>query len=269
MANVSVFLLVNLLASIFSFALYAIVFLLAKGSSFGTLGNLQKGLLDSYKSNLGLYGIVVPIISIGAYLLILLYRQKSLNQYITFKRVGVNLLVWSSMFAIFLEYALSYSINFPLVRSIFHIGKAAGRSTLNGNTLLLIVTLGIIAPLFEEILFRGFIYTELQVVFRNRTALIIQALLFGMWHFTPQSLFYSTIVGLILGFLYSRFRNIIIPITIHAAMNITGIIIKKYFGYILSGNLYLVLIGAGMVGICLYFILYGATSTEAKLRENA
>ena len=75
------------------------------------------------------------------------------------------------------------------------------------------------APIFEEVLYRGFLLPALCRFMPLRTALPLHALLFGVHHHALVSLLPLSALGLLWGVLYLRSGNLIVPILVHALWN--------------------------------------------------
>jgi len=99
------------------------------------------------------------------------------------------------------------------------------------------LTVSILAPVMEELLFRGFLQSYLRKFLRCNWAIILSSIVFALFHFNLQQkeanfliipiLF---IMGLMLGFIYERQRSLYASISLHATyniMNIVNIIILK------------------------------------------
>ena len=85
----------------------------------------------------------------------------------------------------------------------------------------------------EEFLFRGAFQTRLRAFMTSDWALVIQALVFGLWHigFDTQTMggdvlaglalgiASHSVMGLALGILFQRTRNLIAPSLVHVANN--------------------------------------------------
>lgn len=91
------------------------------------------------------------------------------------------------------------------------------------------LTLGIVimAPVAEELLFRGIIQGELRQVMPEWLAVVIQALLFAAFHMQPVQITYVIIPGLLLGFAYAWSGSIYIPIIMHIIFNFLGSIVPS------------------------------------------
>ena len=77
----------------------------------------------------------------------------------------------------------------------------------------------VVGPLAEELVFRGIIQTRLLRAMPPWTAVVLQAALFGIIHGTPIQIVYALLLGLALGFLRSRTGSILPGFAAHAAFN--------------------------------------------------
>ncbi len=84
----------------------------------------------------------------------------------------------------------------------------------------------VIAPVAEEVFFRGVLQTVLGNVLRRRGAAIIMAsILFGVVHLgQPQAVPALVAMGLILGYAYERTGALLVPIAAHAAFNLKSLV---------------------------------------------
>ena len=80
---------------------------------------------------------------------------------------------------------------------------------------------GLMAPVLEEILFRGLILGTLKKEMHPWVAIIVSAVAFGAAHGTPISFIYATGLGLLMGWLFVKFNSILPTIIFHMAYNCT------------------------------------------------
>lgn len=85
--------------------------------------------------------------------------------------------------------------------------------------LLPAVSIVLMGPLAEELMFRGVIQTRLARAMPAWIAVVLQAVLFGVTHGTPIQMAYAFLIGLALGFLRSRTGSILPGFAAHAAFN--------------------------------------------------
>ncbi|KAK1552216.1 hypothetical protein Q3G72_012533 [Acer saccharum] len=96
------------------------------------------------------------------------------------------------------------------------------------STACLVGVTGVLAPLLEENVFRGFFMVSLTKWVPTPVAVIISAAVFALAHLTPGQFPQLFVLGTALGFSYAQTRNLLTPITIHAFWN-SGVILLLTF----------------------------------------
>ena len=99
---------------------------------------------------------------------------------------------------------------------------------INLNIILLISYVVIIAPIFEELLFRYIALREARKNYQDKTAIIIISLIFALMHTDIITIIYTFLLGIILSYIYIKYKNIIYPITLHISANLMSIFIKEF-----------------------------------------
>lgn len=82
------------------------------------------------------------------------------------------------------------------------------------------ITICILAPIFEEILFRGIILKGmLNFKINPGIAIGISGLIFGLAHLNPWQFVGAGLLGSLFGFVYYRTKSLVLPIILHALNN--------------------------------------------------
>ncbi|ABB56516.1 CPBP family intramembrane metalloprotease [Synechococcus elongatus PCC 6311] len=81
------------------------------------------------------------------------------------------------------------------------------------------VTAAIAAPLFEEVLFRGFLLASLTRWLPVRGAIALSGLLFALAHLSLSEVLPLFALGCLLGEVYTRSRNLLAPMLLHGLWN--------------------------------------------------
>ena len=82
-----------------------------------------------------------------------------------------------------------------------------------------LVALVLVAPVTEELLFRGWILKDLETEYGRTPALLWSSLLFGLVHIEASAIIYATLAGLILGIVALRAKSTLASIAMHAGVN--------------------------------------------------
>jgi hypothetical protein len=85
--------------------------------------------------------------------------------------------------------------------------------------LIFFSTAAIAAPVFEEIIFRGFLLPSLTRYFPVWIAIVLSSLLFSIAHLSLSEVLPLTALGLVLGIVYTRSRNILASMIVHSLWN--------------------------------------------------
>lgn len=89
---------------------------------------------------------------------------------------------------------------------------------------LIFILMVIIAPIVEELIFRKLMIDRLSI-YGDRMAIIFSALAFGFIHGNLYQFFYATLLGALLGYVYTHTRNIKYSIYMHMIINFLGSVV--------------------------------------------
>ncbi|MEC4985461.1 MAG: CPBP family glutamic-type intramembrane protease [Oscillatoria sp. PMC 1068.18] len=81
------------------------------------------------------------------------------------------------------------------------------------------VTASVAAPVFEEIMFRGFLLPSLTRYLPVWGAILGSSLIFSIAHLSLSEVLPLTMLGIVLGFVYTRSRNLLAPMLLHSLWN--------------------------------------------------
>ncbi|HZH72195.1 MAG TPA: type II CAAX endopeptidase family protein [Mariniphaga sp.] len=97
----------------------------------------------------------------------------------------------------------------------------------------------VVAPVIEELIFRGIILSGLRKNYPAISAVFISAVLFSLFHLNPWQMPATFILGLILGWIMIRTRNIILAIIGHSINNLLVLLTMTYWKQINTHAIYL------------------------------
>jgi hypothetical protein len=96
------------------------------------------------------------------------------------------------------------------------------REIMSGNPAAKLIALVVIAPIAEEMLFRGLIFREFARRYSMRHAVFGSAALFALFHLNPWQAVVAFPIGVMAAWLVLRTGSIIPGIVLHAALNFTS-----------------------------------------------
>jgi membrane protease YdiL (CAAX protease family) len=81
------------------------------------------------------------------------------------------------------------------------------------------LTASVAAPMFEEIIFRGFLLPSLTRYMSVWGAIVVSSLLFAIAHLSLSEVLPLATLGMVLGVVYTRSRNLLAPMLLHSLWN--------------------------------------------------
>jgi membrane protease YdiL (CAAX protease family) len=118
-----------------------------------------------------------------------------------------------------------------LNENLFHVRPAGYYDLYRGATFPLlqcIVFTAVFPALFEEMAFRGILFNELGQIVPAGATIIITAMLFTVLHFSFISFLWIFPIGLLFGYLRSKYNTLAYGVAGHFVYN-TGIVLFEYF----------------------------------------
>ena len=96
------------------------------------------------------------------------------------------------------------------------------------NDIYSVIMVAVMAPIFEEIIFRGFILNGLLKNYSPTKAILWSATLFGIVHLNPWQFIGAFIIGAVIGWLYWKTNSIIPGMLIHFVNNFSASMVMIY-----------------------------------------
>jgi membrane protease YdiL (CAAX protease family) len=87
------------------------------------------------------------------------------------------------------------------------------------NPLVTVLAVVVVAPIAEEVFFRGVVYNAWEREYGYRRALLGSALLFGIVHLSLYNFGPIFLLGLLLAYVYARTRSLLTVVAVHATFN--------------------------------------------------
>lgn len=111
-----------------------------------------------------------------------------------------------------------------VVESFNELYSYMGRGDGVFDIVIEILSVVIFAPLVEEMIFRGCVYTRLRRGMPIAVAMILSAVVFGTAHGALIAVFYASLLALLLAGMYEKFGTILAPFLVHLGFNLANYI---------------------------------------------
>lgn len=134
-------------------------------------------------------------------------------------------------------------------------------SNLVDDQAVMVITAVIMAPIFEEIIFRGIMQKGMM---NNGVepwkAILLSSILFGLIHGNPWQFVGATLLGCVLGLVYYKTKSLLLPMLLHGFNNLCSAILifytqKESFAEAFNVSEWM-LLGIGIVLFSIFFYLF-------------
>lgn len=211
--------------------------------------------------------IVSGIVTILFLILFFAIRKKNVVKEVCVKKTqGKNVLL-----AIGLGLSCMLVINFGLSllpESWLMAYSQQSNMLVEGSTLAIIISTMVMAPLIEELIFRGLMLSRLRKAMPDWAAVLICALMFGLAHGQILWMTYTFALGVVMGLVAVKSESIIPSLVLHMVFNICGVIIPTLLAEVVTLELCIVMlvIGVLITGALLITLLKTDTAKNDTLQ---
>jgi|TARA_B110000240_G_C13374458_1_gene399683 membrane protease YdiL (CAAX protease family) len=129
----------------------------------------------------------------------------------------------------------------------------------------------LLAPILEEIIFRGIVLKGFLINYNPKKAILLSAIVFGIVHMEPTQVINAFIIGLFFGWIYYKTKSILITMILHFIANssvfIQSILYYKYAdpNTVTKISIYIIPISLILISVMLNRLI---KNIKPKLVEN-
>ena len=183
-------------------------------------------------SNAYIITIISVFLSLAVYALILYSKKQDIEELLGFNKLATVPIIRATLLGLSLSAIFSFILSVSSAIKIFPEYKYLIQTISTSNTILPLITAILVAPVFEELLFRGLILNELRNRFSLISAVLIQSLLFGLYQGNLLQLLFSFIAGIVFSFVYVWTKSLLPGIAMHIGFRVIGFLLALGHSYI-------------------------------------
>ena len=169
------------------------------------------------------------IFSILTFFIVAKIRKKKFAESASLKKFKPATVAPIVIGGIAFNFAISYLMNLIPFPQAWIDSYEASSSELLGNVgIALWIAVVIMAPLVEELTFRGFMYTRLKQGMPKWIAVVLTSLVFGIVHGTIIWAIYTFVFSLCLIYIFEKTKSLWACILFHMSFNIVGAVMSTW-----------------------------------------
>jgi len=206
--------------------------------SLGVYEYIEPKVADSLSDNslIHFYGITSQIPTIIAYLIVFLLSYNTIfnfdNGIVKVKGVKTDIILYSILITIGLEFVDRPLFDFSKIYDYFSGAELKPFEFSESSNLSILyrgISVLIIAPIFEELFFRKFLFGEVLKKHSLTISILVSSICFSIIHLPSyRNLLPTFIFGIIACLIYKKTKNILYTIILHFLTNLSWLLLVSY-----------------------------------------
>lgn len=186
--------------------------------------------------------LISGILALLTYWIVFLIRKKKFAQEVKLRKIPVKGILAVLLMGITFNIVISTLLaTIPFPDAWMETYQQNSSVLTGGNEVISFLATVFMAPVLEEVVFRGLIYDRLKKGMPAVVAAIISSLAFGLMHGTIIWMMYAFVLGVVLVIVFERFHSLFANMFLHFGFNLTGMCLNhaqgmsEVAGWILTG----------------------------------
>lgn len=198
-----------------------------------------------YRKQNGLV-IISTIITILFLVIFFLIRKKNILTETAVKKTGGKYILLAGGLGLSCMLVINFALSL-LPESWLMAYSEQSNMLVEGSALAIIISTMVMAPLIEELIFRGLMLSRLRKGMSDRAAVLICALIFGVAHGQILWMVYTFALGIVLGLVAVKSDSVVPGIVLHMVFNICGVVVPTLLGESITVEICVVMLAVGVV----------------------
>jgi len=193
-------------------------------------GSLSFG-TDIMEDNSVIIMLITMLIAIPI-MIVLMKKDEDRRGFLTFKqhfkKIDFKGFLWLIPLGICMCLGISKLVTLFPIDNILGSYEKTLEGYKNSGLVVRILTLCILVPIGEELVYRGLFYKRLKKYYETTIAAYLSAILFGVAHMNLVQGIYGFILAMIIIYVYEKYNTIFAPIFLHIMINIMALISGEF-----------------------------------------
>lgn len=168
------------------------------------------------------------VLTIITYIVMFKMRRKKFTEEVGLTRLAPLRGIGMFLLGIALNFATTFILSvIPFPKAWWDEYNAQASAMVETDLWATVVLSVIVAPILEEIVFRGLVHTRLKRCMPMLAAMIVSAWLFGVMHGAMIWFIYASVFGFVLAWVYEKYKSLLAPILLHLGFNLCGTVMSE------------------------------------------
>ena len=173
--------------------------------------------------------LIAGVLTLATYALIFALRKKNIFREVGLAKMPVLPCFGMVILGAALNLAVSYVLTLVPFPEAWWTEQAAQSELLLGAEPWLTILLSVIlAPILEEVVFRGLVHSRLKRSMPMLASMIISAWLFGLMHVSIIAVIYASLLGFLLAWVMEKYKSLLAPMLVHFGFNLCAVVLDMF-----------------------------------------
>ena len=209
---------------------------------------------------------VAGLVTLLIFWIVFLIRKKKFTKEVCIRKIPVTGILPIAIMAAAFNVITTVIISFMPWPQEWMDSYVQNSSAIDGSFMAWLTAV-LMAPILEEIVFRGLMYTRLKKGLPVVVAAILTSLAFGIAHGTVIWAIYTFIFSMILIWVFEKFQSLTACIVLHMAYNLSGMALSLIPEE--AGIIILILFVISITGVIFAYKMIEKVTVDSPSREEA
>lgn len=193
------------------------------------------------------YTLLCWVIIIGLFTIVMVVNKQKFSQLFILKRLSFKNALASILIGIGLVFIINGIVRYMVAELDFDISYLENEIFRVYDFAYVIIIVGVLTPIFEELFFRGIILSRLIISFGSVLSVLISAIIFSTSHLNLVQSIYVLPIGILSAVLVIRTGSVLSSMWLHIFYNMVNIYLAKIDFFQYNSVQLLMIIVIGMV----------------------
>lgn len=192
--------------------------------------NLENEIMNSYYQYAMLFTVIAALITVPICYFLMKKdkkRESQINGEIHYEKIELINYLSIVLLGVVSCIGLNNLLTVSGIINVFPGYEEIAEAIYGGGIIIQILSVVVVVPILEEMLFRGIVFKRLRGYMTPKIAIITSALIFGVYHMNVVQGIYAFAIGLLLAFVYEKYKSIWAPIIFHMAANAMSVFLTQ------------------------------------------
>lgn len=177
---------------------------------------------NTYSTHISLITNVILIIGIIVYFLI---RRKNVCHELGLRKFPLYVAPLCAILGYCMQYVIGIILAFiPWSEEIIQNYEETYAGIYDGGLIITIISVSLVTGITEELIFRVLPMSRLGKAWGAVFSITVSSLVFGVAHVTPIAIFYASLLGVLLGIVYHKYKSLWPCAIVHMSFNLASLI---------------------------------------------